>query len=314
VLVYNPNGVNYLRYPLVVVQGDDGRVFRDMRVVHGENPRMRYPGLYKDFGPQYTRGVAEWSGDGSFDPDALWLIYSVNKEDIWLARIPLPVSATPYAYPEQDFQDCSPGGWIEGWNVYGPRWAPVNIVNEPGNPSNLCMELKDGDPYDYARVKCLFPPDSVVSVQLRVRTGQVDAPLEIELEDGFGRRPVRLIFSESGRIHAIGGDFSRSLGSYHAGEWMHITLNCNQKENRFDVLLNGNLKTRMKLADASARPFRLVSLRTGAWRGSMTEPFRWNKPELQSDSNRGPVESGTDQPLPDPAIFLVDDLKIQHGF
>lgn len=313
-LVYNPDGVNFVRYPLVLVQGEDGQVFKDMRVVHGENPRMRYPGMYKDFGPQYTRGLAEWSNDGSFDPDALWLIYSVHKEDIWLSRIPLPLKSQASEFPDHDFQQSTSGSFVEGWNVYSPKWAPVSIVNEPDNEANLCLELRDGDPYDYARVKSLFPPDSSVTVSLRISPQQQDAQLEIELEDGYGRRPVRLVFSNTGQLHAFGGDYSQSLGSYEAGEWIDLSLYCNQVQNTFEISLNGNTKTRMKLSDASARPFQILSLRTGSWRGKMTEELRWNIEEVQSDSNRGPVETGSDVPVLKSAVFLVDNVKIQSNF
>ncbi|MBE0652584.1 MAG: hypothetical protein IH594_02230 [Bacteroidales bacterium] len=313
VLVYNPDGVNFLRYPLVLVQGDDGSIFENMRVVHGENPRMRYPGMYKDFGPQYTRGLAEWSNDGSFDPDAIWLIYSVHKEDVWLSRIPLPLASGASVFPDHDFQQSSPGRIVDGWNVYSPKWAPVGIISEPENPSNLCLELRDGDPYDYARAKCLFPADSSVTVSFRVRPAQTDAELEIELEDGYGRRPARLVFGKTGQLHTTGGDYSQSLGSYAAGEWIDLKLECDQGKNSFVIAVNGTIKARMKLSDASAMPVQLLSLRTGEWRGKMTEDFRWNKKEVQSDSNRGPVETGTDKPLDRQAVFLVDNVKIQSN-
>ena len=70
----------------------------------------------------------------------------------------------------------------------------------------------------------------------------------------------------------------------------------------------------MKLSDASASPVQLLSLRTGTWRGKMTEELRWNKEEVQSESNRGPVETGTDIPMANPAVFLVDDVKIRSNF
>ena len=81
-LAYNPHPEH--RYPLVVVTGDDGVTFGDMRVVHGAFPPMRYEGKFKSPGPQYVRGISEWSNDGSFvdAKDALWLVYSVNKEDV----------------------------------------------------------------------------------------------------------------------------------------------------------------------------------------------------------------------------------------
>jgi hypothetical protein len=92
-LVYNPHASE--RYPLVVVHSDDGVTFRDMRVVFGEKPPMRHPGLNKVPGPQYPRGLSEWSSDGSWRDGGMWLCYSLNKEDIWVSRIPVPIGQTP---------------------------------------------------------------------------------------------------------------------------------------------------------------------------------------------------------------------------
>ena len=88
VLFYNPHLLN--RFPLVMVQGGDGITFGDMRIVNGERPPMRFPGLYKVEGPQYVRGISEWSTDGSWKDNAVWIAYSMNKEDIWVSRVPVP--------------------------------------------------------------------------------------------------------------------------------------------------------------------------------------------------------------------------------
>jgi hypothetical protein len=88
VLFYNPDLLN--RYPLVMVHGEDGVTFRDMRIVNGDLPPIRYPGLYKVQGPQYVRGVSEWSSDGTWRDAAIWIAYSMNKEDIWVSRVPVP--------------------------------------------------------------------------------------------------------------------------------------------------------------------------------------------------------------------------------
>jgi len=90
VLVYNPDLEK--RYPLVMVHGDNGIIFRDMRIVNGARPPIRFPGLYKVEGPQYPRGISEWSSDGSWKgegkDDGVWVAYSMGKEDIWISRIP----------------------------------------------------------------------------------------------------------------------------------------------------------------------------------------------------------------------------------
>ena len=87
VLVYDPH--EKIRFPLVLLSSGDGITFSDPRVVHGELPSLRYPGKNKSPGASYVRGLSMWSDDGSRGADALWLLYSVNKEEIWLSRVPL---------------------------------------------------------------------------------------------------------------------------------------------------------------------------------------------------------------------------------
>lgn len=85
ILAYNPD--MSIRYPMAVVTSDDGITFRDMRSLHGELPPLRYPGLYKDPGASYIRGLSEWSNDKSRRDDAVWLVYSVHKEEIWITKL-----------------------------------------------------------------------------------------------------------------------------------------------------------------------------------------------------------------------------------
>ena len=160
-LVYNPDHRN--RFPLVMVTSDDGATFHDMRVVHGELPLQRYVGLNKNVGPQYVRGISEWSNDGSWENGALWVAYSVNKEDIWISRIPLTNAA-------------------DAWNTYSPKWAPVEVRNDG-------VVLEDHDPCDYARAFKVFPARTKVSVSFDVLTSKAgDALLEIELLSGSTSR------------------------------------------------------------------------------------------------------------------------------
>jgi len=86
ILVYNPHPA--LRHPLAIVTSDDGVTFSHMRALHGELPPLRFPGKYKDPGASYTRGISLWSSDGSRkEDDAIWLVFSVNKEEIWVCRL-----------------------------------------------------------------------------------------------------------------------------------------------------------------------------------------------------------------------------------
>ena len=91
-LIYNPDLEH--RWPLAMLTSDDGITFRDPHAVHGDLPARRYDGLYKDPGASYHRGLGKWNNDGSWKDDALWLVYSLNKEEIRVIRVPVGRSAT----------------------------------------------------------------------------------------------------------------------------------------------------------------------------------------------------------------------------
>ena len=100
-LVYNPTRDNRHRWPLALVTGDDGETFDQLLTVVGEVPPRRYNGLDKAFGPQYVRGIVE--GNGTPPGDAFWITWSMNKDDIWVSRIPTPVRATVSEPVRDDF-------------------------------------------------------------------------------------------------------------------------------------------------------------------------------------------------------------------
>jgi nicotinamidase-related amidase len=85
-LVYNPDLSR--RWPLIIVTSDDGITFGNPMAVHGELPQRRYDGLYKDPGLSYHRGLSKWNNDCTRTDNAMWMVYSLNKEDIRVIRIP----------------------------------------------------------------------------------------------------------------------------------------------------------------------------------------------------------------------------------
>lgn len=101
--------MNVVRDPLYVSLSTDGFRFDDTRVVascelpafhpvddsgpKGRGSRWgceyRYPGGAKQGGCQYPQAVAvQPGGGGGAAAEAFWAIFSVNKEDIWVARVP----------------------------------------------------------------------------------------------------------------------------------------------------------------------------------------------------------------------------------
>ena len=293
-LAYNPDPGRAKRYPLVIVNGDDGGEFHDMRVVHGELPSLRYPGKYKDLGAQYVRGLAEWADDGTFaDKQAMWLVYSVNKEDIWVARIPLPFRSDETAFPSEDFSKTTPGALVPGWNLYSPKWAPVTLVENAGKRS---LELRDGDPFDYARAVRMFPESAKIRVEMELTPAQTNARLEIELCDDASRRPVRVMLTETGTIQAADGNVGTDIGNYAAGEKLSLVITADAGAGRYSVQVNGGAARELVSAEADAKTLQRLSLRTGVWRGIA--------------DGKGVEHPATDVPLPTPAVFHVQRIKI----
>jgi hypothetical protein len=85
-LIYNPDQEK--RWPLLMLTSNDGIIFSNPMSINGELPKQRYEGKFKDIGVSYHRGLNKWNNDGSWKDDGIWLVYSLNKEDILISRIP----------------------------------------------------------------------------------------------------------------------------------------------------------------------------------------------------------------------------------
>lgn len=314
-LVLNPTNRN--RYPLAIMTSADSATFTDLLAVHGELPDQRFGGYLKNMGPQYVRGIVEGNGTPPDAKDAFWLTYSVNKEDIWVARVPVPVTATVSGPVHDDFNAAAPGTLPAGWNIYSPLWAPVRVVDvgpslvdapssqtptRPGDErrpytTNLALELRDEEPYDYARAVRVFPATHGVKISFKVFARQANARLEIDLLDAAGLRPVRLAFGEDGHLWACHEGQWMDAGPYTAGQWHRFELEIPRDPNadRCAVTVNGKspLPRPAFFTDPVATVERL-SFRTGPWR----------------DRGFGGRDlPGADQKVA-AASFLVDDVVI----
>jgi len=177
-MIYNPSSRN--RFPLVIVTGDDGIHYGNMSIVQGELPIQRYQGIFRSIGPQYTRGISMWSDDDSRPHDqCMWLVYSMNKEDIWVSRVPLPVKSDETETVEDDFARFANGTTIPHWNTYCPKWCRVEIES-----GSLLLERRD--PYDYPVATRVFPEAKAVAATFTVEAAQGAPALEVEVLSKFG--------------------------------------------------------------------------------------------------------------------------------
>jgi hypothetical protein len=226
--VYNPSEY---RWPLAISTSKNGLDYTNLLLVNGEVSPMRYGGNYKSYGPQYVRGIEE--GNGKPADGKLWVTYSMNKEDIWVSSIPLPVSDKAIAHVNDDFSKLAGAKALQQWNIYSPLWAPVKVAD--GN-----LVLKDKDPFDYARAERVFPALRKVITSFSVTPKQDDfGLLEIELQDAKGMATVRLTFDTAGTISAKAGARYKNLMKYKAGETYAIQIKLDAFSRFYTVTVNG---------------------------------------------------------------------------
>lgn len=248
--VYNPSE---FRWPLAVSTSDDGLTYTDLLLINGEITTMRYGGNYKSYGPQYPRGIQE--GNGLPPDNNMWVTYSMNKEDMWVSKVPVPVTATVEGNVQDDFSQNATEIFNQ-WNIYSPLWAPVKLEDN-------ALMLKDKDKFDYAKAERVIPASEKAKIAFTVTPKQADhGNLQIELVNDLGLAAARIVFDADGQIKNKAGYRMAGIQSYKTGETYHIVLTVDVNTRSYQVSVNGEEKgTRLFFQPVSE--ISRVSFRTG---------------------------------------------------
>jgi hypothetical protein len=300
IIAYNPIEMDEHRYPLVLIQSEDGILFDNIAVVHGEVPPRRFMGRWKDFGPCYVRGIIEGNGDPPGED--VWLTYSVNKEDIWVSKVPLPIEVEERSPVTEDFEEVSQGDLPVRWNLYSPKWAPVTVDEAPGGEGKaLC--LRDSEPYDYAKAVRIFPESQSVRVGFDLTVGQSDSgTIEMEVLDRFGNRPIRLHLDETGNLSIDTGAEFLEVAKVEAGDPARIEILAEANpQGSFSLRLDGReVAHQVPLAEA-VKSVERISFRTG--------PYRDKPTRLTPNQVPSPPLVGADEPVRE-ARFWIDNVSL----
>lgn len=260
-LVYNPTPTGKYRWPLAMVTSDDGLQFDHMAVIHGEVSPMRFSGHYKDYGPQYIRGIE--AGNPTPTGSDMWLTYSVNKEDIWVSRVPAPAKLRVDTPVSDTFNDMPTGGYVSGWNIYSCQWAQVSIEPFPSQ-TNKSLRLHHMDPYDYSKAVRIFPESRKVHIHFKLLSVPSDTgQLQIEVCDYKGTIPLRMIVDHDGWIKVQHGGLHK-VTAYKPDTWYEVALGIDTVRQRFELCVEDFRKTFGFFAPVLSVE-RLV-FRTGAFR------------------------------------------------
>lgn len=300
-ICYNPIELDEYRFPLTVITSEDGIIFDNMLLVQGEVPPRRFMGRWKDFGPCYTRGIVE--GNGNPPGNDMWLTYSMNKEDMWVSRVPLPIRHKVKGNVNDDFNDLESYGAVTNWNIYSPKWAPVNVVDFPST-KNKSILLGDKDPYDYARAIRVFEETHLCEIEVKVFSEQTrNGILEIDITDRYGNRPVRIKFDDDGNIKAVDGNKEISLQKYVPNNWYKLKIRIDAKPyGSYNISVNGvQHLINAELAEA-VKSVERISFRTGSYR---------DLPNRKTpNQDPAPPLKGADDPV-ETVKYFVDDLIIK---
>jgi len=258
VTVYNPSE---FRWPLALSASDDGLNYKNLLLVNGEITSMRYGGAYKSYGPQYVRGIQEMDGT---PPDGnVWVTYSMNKEDIWISKIPVPVSDKVSSRVNDVFASMKEDQELTWWNIYSPLWCKAAIEK---NGSNRALSLTDSDPFDYAKAERIFPSSKKIAIEFSVTPQQNNyGLLEIELTDAKGTPCLRIMFDSAGNILTKQGYRDKTLGKYNIAETVAIKIELNTATRFYTVSINGN-KPSNNLCFAPVESVERIVFRTGSTR------------------------------------------------
>ncbi|WP_207514173.1 exo-alpha-sialidase [Longitalea luteola] len=232
ITVYNPSE---FRWPLALSVSDDGLNYKNLLLVNGEITSMRYGGNYKSYGPQYVRGLE----GGAKSPDGnCWITYSMNKEDIWVSKIPIPVKDKVETDVNDDFTKLPAASALKEWNIYSPLWAPVAIEKAPDGTQALA--IKDKDPFDYGKAEHVLPAAKKMTATFTVVPQQDDhGNLNVEFQDAKGNAGIRLVLDSTGNIYVKAGYRNRNIGKYKKGESCEISISLNTSARFYTVSVNG---------------------------------------------------------------------------
>jgi len=231
--VYNPSE---FRWPLALSVSDDGLNYQNLLLVNGEITTMRYGGNYKSYGPQYVRGILE--GNGTPPDGNLWVTYSMNKEDMWVASIPVPVTDKVTEPVNEIFNEMTEGQELKLWNIFSPLNAPVRIEKMPDG--TRCLALRDRDRFDYAKAERLFPVSKKLIVEFSLIPAKDDrGTMHIELQDKKGTAAIRLVLDSLGVCKTKAGYRYSGMMRYQAGKQYDFRITFDTEKRMYNVNING---------------------------------------------------------------------------
>jgi hypothetical protein len=231
----------------------------------------------------------------------------MNKEDIWVSRTRVPITGVVEGHVTQDFEGIASLDDLELWDLYVPRWAPIDVASLPGR-DNRVLVLQDEDPYDYALARRAFPPTAKGTVEFRVNLREMGQDiLEFELHDQDNARALRLRFDAGhfGLTFDL-GDTEEIPIAIRPNEWYDVKLTFDCNEGVYDAWLNGEKVGDGIDLDIDSPSLERMVFRTGSWRSDVRQLLLEGEPDAPGLETEDLAAAGEKVPR---SVFWIDDVR-----
>lgn len=230
-LVYNPSPDGAHRWPLAVTTGENGVDFYGLAAILPEIAPCRYAGGMKNLGAQYMRGISE--ANRQPEDRAVWVAYSVNKEDMWITRFPVPVKVKETGAVRDDMNKMTEETLRDTWNLYVPAWGGAELA-PAGQKNGLC--LSDWDPCNRVMAERLVPEAETLCIRAVLRVQQLkEDKISYALQDPGGRTALCLVFTPDGRLCVHSGGVDQTICGYETGRDYELELRISCREFTYSV-------------------------------------------------------------------------------
>jgi hypothetical protein len=183
----------------------------------------------------------------------------MNKEDMWVAHIPVPVQTEAHRHADGKEFKVTQISNLSTWNIYSPVMAPVSL-------NNGWLTFSDSDPFDYARVERKIPATKELKVAFDLKAGQNNRGLmQIEFLDAHGTACSRIELTDEGIMRCKGGARYGGLGKYEANKTYHIEAILSVSKRMIEIYVDGK-KAGQRMFFAPVESIERVMFRTGAER------------------------------------------------
>ena len=303
-IVYNHSATQRNRFPMAVLVGEDGHSFDKLYAIRGDVPPKRYAGFAKNPGLQYFRGIIEGNGDppGNY----MWIVYSVNKEDIWISRVTIPITGEEINEINEGFEDVTDISRLDRWNIYIPSWCDISIIRD--EEQGRCLKLHDEEPYDYTYIEKIFPSSKRKKIEFKFKVLSIPngSCFEVEIQNQKGERPVKMRIDSNWAWLDI-GDVSVEPVRINKHRWNTVTLEIDCEKKIYHIVFNGVRNPNPIPLNDNPSVVERIIFRTGTYRNYV--PYEVMEKGAPKTTGFETEDLPGSESKSKPVTILIDDIK-----